>query len=351
MTLLRQHGLKMFGTNLLGMFIATMAANVLSFLAYIVFMVFYLAGAVSIGLISHLTSSEMWTIVGMIIFMIILVLFYLVIYIVAFLPQGFTVAGSYSMVTEVVWQNRFRFNTYFKHGFSKLKAVIIQLFLIGLLFIPFLFLPILSLILSSVGAGFAFVEGGTFDPNYIGAGMIIFFILSWIPSVFFFLSVLYAPIILIAEDRGPWQSIKDSVRLTFRRFGRVLSTALVGWLYGLLPLLPYFLLIPIVILFQDIDAVVTIGAIIMILYAFLMFILYAFTPLIFQVTAVRWYKTYLRKSVVDDDNDPGPWGDDGVYGFDTFDHYHSYSQPAPSTATDTESKQPSSYPPFPEENR
>lgn len=351
MTLLRRHGLKMYGTNLLGSFIASTVSYILVFFVYIVFMVLFGVGAIAFGFVYGMSNSDQLGIVGSIILGIIMVLLYLVMYIVAFLPYAFTISGSYSMVTEAVWKDRFRFATYFKHGFSKIKAVIGQMFLLGLLFIPFLLLPITSLLLSGVGMGFAMVDGAALNPNHIGIGMIILFTLSWIPFALFTLSVIYAPVILIAEDRGPWQSIKDSIRLSFRRFGRVLSTALIAFGYGLIPMLPFLLIFPIVILSQDNDVMAIIGVIAMLLFTMFSFLLYPFIQIAFQVTAVRWYKAYLRKHVVADDNDPGPWGDNGIYGFDTFDHNQGYSQPTSSPETGTEPKQPQAFPPFPGETR
>ncbi|MDR6226505.1 hypothetical protein [Desmospora profundinema] len=343
--LLKKYGLKMYGTNLLGWVITFAVSTVLGFLAQILYLVLF--GVAVLGFGSSGPDRDAAGI-GFLILMVLINLFF---YLFMYLCNAFLVSGSYSMTIEAVWKNRFQFSTYFHHGFSKLKSVVVQMLLTCLLYIPLLFLPVFFLVMMGIG-----MERGN---TGLGLGMFLLLLSSWIPFALLTLALLHAPIILIAEERGAWQSIKDSCKLFVRSFGSVFVTGLIGIAYMAAPLMAFIPLFPLLFLADGNEALAAVGFFFMLLLFFGSMFLLPFLQIAFQVTAVRRYKQLLRKHIVTDEEDPGPWGDESIYGFDrNADSGNIYNdngnQPLPGQSAPASPKPTdpsSSFPPFPKEDR
>jgi hypothetical protein len=334
--ILKQHGLKMSGTNLLGWMITFAISTILGFIMQILYLAVF--GVAAIGFGSEGPAMD----AAGIGFFILLALIYLAFYLLLYLCNAFLISGSYSMVMEAVWKNRFQFSTYFHHGFAKLKPMIIQMLITCLFYIPLLFLPLLLLILMGVG-----FETGNEE---FGVGMMFLLFLSWIPIAVLTLALLHAPIILIAEERSPWQSIKDSLHLFVHSFRTVFVTGLIGLAYIIVPMMAFLLFVPLFILAEGNDAMMMVLLLFMFLSFFVSMLVFPGLQVAFQVTVVRRYKRYLRKTIVTDEQAMGPWDDDSIYGFDGGAASVPVNPPLTSdTVPSTDAS--SSFPPFPKTDR
>ncbi|PTM58172.1 hypothetical protein C8J48_0750 [Desmospora activa DSM 45169] len=220
----------------------------------------------------------------------------------ATISYSLVVSGSYAMVSEVVWRNMFKFSTYFRHGFRLLRKTIQQLTLLCLFYVPvtlllFIFFPY-------------HIETGVNNQILLYGSLSLVSLLVFLVT----LALLYAPVILITEERGPWQSIKDSFHLFTKRFGTVLRSA--AWLLAFFFLYPIALLPGgvLMIMGEENEILTIIGMLVFIVTVLVITLLLPFLQIAFQVSIVRWYKLQLRSFIVDNDADPGPWGEQNTYG-------------------------------------
>ncbi|RAL26775.1 hypothetical protein [Thermoflavimicrobium daqui] len=222
-SILTRHGFKLWLSNVLGL--------ILSFIVYLISaLVLILIGGIlfassnSSALMGILTGmggepSEAQILglfadigVGLFIFFI----FYLAMIL---MIASFPIGANYGVAIEAVTQNRASIGTYFKCGFKYLGKVIGQMLLIGLAFIPIfiiMFIVFASITTNSIGSGS--------EDSFVVAFSLIFLLIFMIYMLLF----MHAPVILISEKTGVFRSLKLSVRLLMKAFGKVFVTGLLN---------------------------------------------------------------------------------------------------------------------------
>lgn len=284
-----RHGLKMWGTFLLGTLMAQVINMIMAVIFYFVGAAVFLA---SIGLNledlqSGTSPEEMFSGFEPGAFLVVILLLLLWIILQSFV-SCFQMAGSYGMASEAVLDGSTSIGTYFQTGFRYFWKFFLQCILILLFSLPLL----IPFGLADLGILFSDEVGST-----IGLGISWFF---WFVFggglLMYFFSVMFAPVILTSENMGPWQSLRYSFQFTYRSFGKVFGTGLLNTLI-LLPFAVIFILLSLLMVPQGEEAsLAAIGS--TLLFILLTFLL---APLaqaaVLLMTALR-YKIHLRKIVV-----------------------------------------------------
>ncbi|MDR6226506.1 hypothetical protein [Desmospora profundinema] len=300
--MLKKHGLKMWGTNLLGHLLTYAVLSVIYFILYFVFVIFFIA---LFAFVEGGGADPFQD--GFVAMMGFILVVSLVFGLISALVYSLVVSGSFSMVSEVVWRDRFQFATYFQHGFRLLWKTIQQMLLLCLLSIPIC----LPFFFSLFGLVWSLDHGD--GSSVILLALLTF--LSLIPILLFTLATLHAPVILVAEERGPWQSLKDSLHLFTNRFGTVFRSGL--------SLLGFFFFYPVAMIPSLLmmaageanEALALLSILFYLLSIAVIFLALPFVQIACQVSIVRRYKEHLRRDLAGVDAGPGPWGESNSYGF------------------------------------
>ncbi|OYD08333.1 hypothetical protein [Paludifilum halophilum] len=286
-SLLKKNGLKMWGTFLLGHVITNTVFFIFYLLWYLIGLIFVFGGLATMN-VSSLSPEELESAMapGAIIFA---VIWFVILMLFSGFTSSFQVAGSYGMVNEAVLDGTTYFNTFFTAGFRYMFKLFGQFVLIMLLMIP-ISLPIIVLEV------IFFLIGNT---DLTPLALILEGLIGIIIYPLFFLAVLFAPIILTAENKGPWKSIKISFRLFIKSFGKVFVTAL----SMLAAFIPYgifgFLMVLLFLPADGADESVMAGLILIsILLYLLMLVSFPFFQAAAMIAASLRYKMYLRPMVV-----------------------------------------------------
>lgn len=295
---LGRHGFKMWGTYLLGYFFVWVLQGVATLLLYLFGLVTLLA---SVGISTSLTdtdgmekaleSASPGLALG-------LLLFVFLYYLLLFLFQSFHSAGSTGMATEAVLDNSSSLSSYFRNGFRYFWKMFLQIILMGLLFLPAL-LP-----LAAIDLGILFAtEANSVVAYFLWA----LWALLLIAFLYFISLFLYAPFIMIAENKGPWESIRDSMRAARKSYGQNLITLLL-LIASFIPFMVLYLVLSF-LFFLPLSTQPDPGGGAVILGLLLVFILLLTLPFMEVVTRLivaSRYKQHMRKWVVPEDPNPAP---------------------------------------------
>lgn len=230
---LRRHGLKLW----VSFFVGSLAAGVIAGIAAVIsILVGVITLFVSAGdLLSNLGEAfdadspdpaailENLFSPGMVIPLLITLMLFIGIML---LYSGFTNAGMNASVRNAVFEGRSSIETYFAQGFRYMLKMTGQLFLTGLFYLPVIILFSVGIFLVAYGI----FEGGV--PSVLG-GMLLFLLAT---ALFILLALvfLHAPVILVTEKTGIWESIALSARLFRKAFGQVFLSGLIVFLIHLI---------------------------------------------------------------------------------------------------------------------
>lgn len=217
--LLKQNWLKLWGTFLLG-YLAVMTIDYIATLILIVlgFLILFGGAAVGVQMIDSLSSSPeaLFTAIGASGFLIGYFLFLLLIILSSSFFFSFYSAGSFSMVNEAVLDGSTSMATFFNSGFRywiRMFWLTCLSLLLGLLvLIPVFLIDLTSLLFDNSDVILIYL------PIEIIMGVILLSLLG--------LSLLFAPVIMTAENKGAWESIRLSINIFRKSFGKVFVTAL-----------------------------------------------------------------------------------------------------------------------------
>lgn len=224
---LKRHGLMLWLANLFG---AIATSTLLSLLGTIVFILILFAGVLTFLSIdfSVIDSPEVisskWfeNITTGILGFIAIILSILVLIGLSLFVGTFQVAGNYVIVDEVFKKNRVSIGNYFIKGLKYTFKILVLMMVVSLLFLPIFLLM-----------GFAIYLILTPDLIQIILAIGIFIIALFL-SLLFSLAILYAPFILVSENKGVFQSVLLSIRLLQKKFGQVLLSCLLIWVVSLI---------------------------------------------------------------------------------------------------------------------
>jgi hypothetical protein len=295
--LLGQHGLKMWLSNLLGLTTASVIIGMCYFIfLFLLGVVIGFSGAAFGGDVNPedpaaLLESMAGAGVAILILVLIGALFFILL---SLLIYSFLIAGSYSMVNEIALDGISSVGTYFSSGFRYLGRMFLHLILLGLLLIP-------AAIPALVGEGL--ILWSYFQGNSSGTALWgIVAILGWIFVAIFSLGAMHGPVIMTAENKGAWESLKLSYKLTFQSFGHVLVTILtvVG------AAVAYYLVFGLpMVLVMALGGEESIGAILLYLFFLMLFLLtLPFAQMAIQLIVSLRYKQKLRKTIVPEEKWP-----------------------------------------------
>ncbi|MFC4075679.1 hypothetical protein [Salinithrix halophila] len=348
--LLRRNGWKIGGAVLVG---SILSYIVWSMAIFILYMIGLVIGLAAIGLSpDQLTSGDPSAEllnpafgVGAMIGILIFTLLYIVI---TYLTFSFPTAGMYGMINEAVLDGNTQFVSFFTFGVRYFWKVFLQMMLI----ILGIFLIMVPAILVDIMALYANEAGN----SVMTVILVILYVLLLIPMFLFCLSSMFAPIILTAENKGPWESLKLSLKL-FRKktkeyfFTLLLLIAGTVAMIALLSILGIPFLIPLI----TSDGESAFGVIMIVLYILLVLLIMPFFySAITMILSLR-YKERLRRFIVPDQDGPGPFdGSGGANGSDPNGGPHDNgnppqaSGPVPEQPTDRGKEHGQSQPAYPQ---
>lgn len=240
---------------------------------------------------------------GLLILVLIGTLFFIVLSIFIY---SFLFAGSYSMVNEIALDGTSSFGTYFSSGFRFFGRMFFHLILMGLLLIPFS-IPAL--------VGEALVIWSHFNGSQTGVALWgIVAILGWIFVGIVNLGAMHGPVILTAENKGAWESLKLSYKVTVKSFGKAFVTivSVIGAVIAYYVVFGLPMMLSAAFASED-----NIGAALLYLLFLGLFLLtLPFAQMAFQLIVSLRYKWYLRKWVVPEEEWPDQsTGNTGENGF------------------------------------
>ncbi|GGA41409.1 hypothetical protein GCM10007416_13010 [Kroppenstedtia guangzhouensis] len=299
-SLLRRHGLKMWGINLLGSLIMMAAIFVMEIIFYFIGVVALLASVgigVSVVGADNLDQAFSSASVGVIL---LVVLFFILIYLLTFLIQSFHSAGSIGLATEAVLDDSTSLNSYFRFATRYLWKMFLLSILLLLVSLPIL-IP------------WGIVDLGMSYASEIDSTLLFFlcgaiWLLLLVAMILFGSFLLYSPYIMISENMRPWQSIRHSIRAARKSYGKAFGTLLILLaavapfiiVYGLLAgasLLP-------IILAPDNAGVGTILG--LLLLGLVFFLTFPLVQVISNLIISLRYKQHLRKWVIPEEPEPAP---------------------------------------------
>lgn len=224
--LLRRHGLKLW----VSFFVGSLAAGVIAGIAAVIIILIggitlFFTGGDSLGAVMEFFDTdpsyalEKLFSPGMIIPAIIIAVLLVGLFL---LCSGFTAAGTNAMMRDVVFEDRTSIERYFTQGFRHMWKMTGQLLLISLFHIP-VFALFAAGVLSTLPG---IIEGET--PSF--AGILLFLLIGMALILLLTLIFLHAPVILISENAGIWNSIVLSARLFARSFAQVFLSGLIVFL-------------------------------------------------------------------------------------------------------------------------
>ncbi|TCS96657.1 hypothetical protein [Hazenella coriacea] len=214
----KQHGLKMYASVLLGnlvVFFTALAAYFVFILLAFIFIGLFFATTLggfdpsnpdSLDSLFSTGLSTGFVIMGILGFMIFMVGVSLL--------TAFLQAGTISVTIQPILEGSLSIGTFFVQGFKKMW----KMFLLNL---TILFLPSIPIILLIVFTVFAFNMGS-------GLGLFIGIVLvlaTLLLSILCYLLFFHAPIVLVAENAGVFDSVKASIQLCKSKFGRVFGSS------------------------------------------------------------------------------------------------------------------------------
>ncbi|MFD1426368.1 hypothetical protein JOD24_002981 [Kroppenstedtia sanguinis] len=298
--LLRKHGFKMWGIHLLGLLIMFAAGMVVQFVFYIIGMLVFLGMGIGMSTVSadSLDQAMDSATVG---FILLGALFMLLIYLAVLLIQSFHSAGSIGLATEVVLDDSSSLNSYFRSATRYLWKMFLLTILIAVISLPIL-IP-----WGIADAGMAMFQ----DSNHLLFILctILWFLLLAV-MMFFGSLLLYAPYIMIAENIGPWQSIRHSIRAARKSYGKTLVTLLLL----IAAVIPFIIVYSVIAGASFIPLILDpdnagVGVFLGIILLFLVIIPTApFMQVIIHLILSLRYKQHMRQWVVPEDLEPAPVG-------------------------------------------
>ena len=227
--LFRRHGLKLWVSFFVGSLAATVVAGIFAFLIFLIggIALFSSAGDVFSALEEAFDpfapdpAAALEAVFSPGVIISLLMMFLLFIGVVLFY-SGFTNAGMNTMMRNAVFEDRSSIETYFTQGFRYMMKMVGQIFLTGLFYIPAIILVTIGIFLMIYGIA----EGGA---GPVLGGFLLFLVAA---ALFIVLALvfLHAPVILVTENAGIWESIALSARLFKRSFGQVFISGLIVFL-------------------------------------------------------------------------------------------------------------------------
>lgn len=215
--LLNRHGLKMWGSFMVGTLAAAIPMFVITFILIFVIIAVGFAGLSGIDPFSSPNAilgaifNPGFIIIGMLSLLFILFL--------SLLTSAFTSAGSIGVVADGIQQDRTTVGTYFRYGFRRLFPMLGLNLVLFLLAIPPMIPLIIGIFAFSTEAVWGIVLG------------IILLLLTVILYIVYGLIVFHAPTALIAEQKGVFESLSASFHAFRSKFGQVLLSAVI--LFGI----------------------------------------------------------------------------------------------------------------------
>ena len=212
--LLNRHGLKMWGSFMVGTLAAAIPVIVVT--AFFVFMLaaIGLAGLSSIDPFSSSPEAILGTFLspGMIIGGLLFLLFFIFI---SLVTTAFTSAGSIGVVADGIQKNQTGVGTYFRYGFRRLFPML------GLQLVTLLLavLPMIPVVIGILSFSTETVWG-------VALGIILS-LLTFVLYIVYGLIVMHAPAALIAKNKGVFDALSASFHAFRTKFGPVALSAVI----------------------------------------------------------------------------------------------------------------------------
>ncbi|GGE17933.1 hypothetical protein GCM10011571_19650 [Marinithermofilum abyssi] len=211
--LFSRHGLKLWGTFLLGVLIHIAISIVIYLLFVIAGVLLGAFGGLGLALTQADPEAAMNSLADSGVAIIVaLVLLFIVYFIVMMMPSAFYYAGMYGMVRETVFDNRTRFTTFFTQGFRFWLRAFWWHLLVALFALPTFIPAVIGLVL--------------IEQNPDTTLGIVFLIGTYVLLLIYAFFTMYSPVIMVTDNVGAFRSILLSHKLVFRRFGTVFMTLL-----------------------------------------------------------------------------------------------------------------------------
>lgn len=207
------------------------------------------------------------------------------------LPNSFLAAGSFGAASASVFRGEWSIGYFFTFGFQNLWKMFGQQILLALFFMG----PALLMILF----GGLLIEIGNAPDIALVIFTLLFFLLLLVLHIGYLWVSLHAPLILVAERTGVWDSIRLAFRLTVKKPGQTLLSGLIA--LGIFLGICFAVGLVLVILFALLAALTGGNEIVLALLAIFGFLI-ILCALFFALSAsllsiVHRYKTRLRRSL------------------------------------------------------
>lgn len=218
--ILNRHGLKMWGSFIVGSLATIIPMMIVVFIGVILFFLIGRSALIGLEHIDPLRHPEELfkafinpgtILIGL--------GFFAFLILVSLLASAFTSAGSVGVVSEAILENRSAVGTYFRYGFRRLFPMLGLHIVLFLLTIP----PIIPFIIGIFFFATEKIWGVLFG--------IISMLLTIIAYLAYALIVMHAPTALIAHSKGVFESISDSFNAFYKKFGQVLLSGVI--LFGI----------------------------------------------------------------------------------------------------------------------
>lgn len=218
--ILNRHGLKMWGSFIVGSLAAIIPMMIVVVIGVILFVLIGFSAVAGLEHIDPLRDLEALLSAFINPGTILIGLgFFAFLVLISLLTSAFTSAGSVGVVSEAILEDRSAVGTYFRYGFRRLFPMLGLHLVLFLLAIP----PIIPFIIGIFFFATGEIWGGLFG--------IIGVLLTIIAYIAYSLIVMHAPTALIAQSKGVFESIASSFNAFYKKFGQVLLSGVI--LFGI----------------------------------------------------------------------------------------------------------------------
>lgn len=217
----RRFGLKMWGSFIVGTLAAAIPMVIIGLILVFALVAISLAGIAGAGgsLDPFSNPEAIFSTIFNPATMIIAILMILFFIFVSMLTSAFTSAGSTGVVSEAIQEGRATVSAYFRYGFRRLFPMLGLTIVLFLLAIPPIIPLVIGIFMFAAETGWGIALG------------IIFMLLTVLAYIVYGLIVMHAPTILIAEQKGVFESLSASYNAFRKKFGQVLLSAVI--LFGI----------------------------------------------------------------------------------------------------------------------
>lgn len=219
MSLLKRHGMKLWGGFLLGNLATFIPVFVVIFM--FMFVVIFAVSTSGLALAEHAIDNpvallEMIFSPSLIAIALLLALFGII---VGLFTSTFITAGSIGITAEAVTADRGTVGDFFSFGFRRLFPMFGLMLVLFLLAIPILFVAFF--------AATSFAAASDVPGEGVGSGL-FFLLLTLLLFALYGLMFMHAPVSLIVEQKGVFDSISESFNTFKNNFGQVFLSGIIA---------------------------------------------------------------------------------------------------------------------------